>query len=201
MLPIYYWARGLYFSMVCISKETPLEKANFCFVSRCYLEIASWLRMVIWLHSPSQWWDPASFEPVQMLGVLPLSVTSHKHQACCVRKTLFLWSFLFPVALTFFLPPLSQSSLSPVCRSFRKKSYLWQSGLTSLIFSHFFHIFKVRRSWVLISYNSYGIHGMECEFSNNLQTPLSPSWKLKQCFHIYIVFHMKYINLDTEKSR
>lgn len=76
--------------MGCVPGETPLEKANFCFLSGYQLEIAFWLRMGARVHFPIS----APGACLVGTGSGPMhaatfAVSSHVHPSYCIRKTLF----------------------------------------------------------------------------------------------------------------
>lgn len=76
---------GLGLKVLCIPRETPLEKTNFSFMSGCQLEIASRIGTEAHVHLPSQHWDSSRPRPVQALCMLPKS----PWDSTCISQAVF----------------------------------------------------------------------------------------------------------------
>lgn len=99
MLAIYCWGLGLSY-VVCIPRETPLERTNFTFTNNCQLETVSGLGMGIHVDFPSRCWNHIWLGLVQALWMLPWS----PWVGMCVSTVVSGWSSFFFGALTTFLP-------------------------------------------------------------------------------------------------
>lgn len=99
-----------------------LEKqTDFSFLSRYQFQIISFLRIELVSISPSQEWDFARFEPVQILCFLvPVSVISeHNNPVVCERHY-----FPYTTAGTYNLPTSSLEDSRALGEGFRKTSHL-----------------------------------------------------------------------------
>ena len=117
MLFICCWAWGWLLSVVCIPRETPLEKTVlacvclFCLWTVVKLQIAL-VRDKSCVHFPS-----ISGMPCVLDLCRPCACCHSLWAPMCIspvgEKTLFLWSLPSQLAVTILLPSFLQSSLSP----------------------------------------------------------------------------------------
>ena len=101
---------GAALKMVCIPSETHLERMSFSFVCSYQLEMPLGLGLGTGVHFCSQCWNSIWLRLCVCSATVPVS--SYVYWPCCVQKALFPWCLPFPLALTTFLLPLSQESLS-----------------------------------------------------------------------------------------
>lgn len=119
VLAAYCWPWGLSLSVVCVPRETPLEKMNFSFVSSYQLEIASRLGMVVFANFPSQYWNPICPRPVHALCTMSPPLWVHTCIVLlCPEGLVSLMSFP-TLVLSIILPPAPQGSLIPEGKDLR----------------------------------------------------------------------------------
>lgn len=111
MLAICCWARELPLRVVSSPSETLLEKADISLVSVTLSETASGSGMGHVSSSPFSSRTPSVQTP-QIVCMLTQSLSSYVPQPCCVQKAPLPWCPPSPLALTLFLPPFLQHSVS-----------------------------------------------------------------------------------------
>lgn len=106
VLTSYSWSWHLFRTVADIPTDTPLEKTDFPFASRCRLQIVSWLGVGPHIHFPLLVLGPhLSWTCADLAHAATGSVSSYVPPSSCVWKLLFLFrNFLSPLTLAAFSP-------------------------------------------------------------------------------------------------
>lgn len=117
-----------------VPSVAPLEKTDFPLSISFQLQVASWLGVGPYIHSPFLYWNfcVVSIVCTGLMCSITISVSLHMYQFCYVWKVVFPWHHPPSIALIIFLPPLCHRSLTLEGRGLIKTSHLGLSAPNSL---------------------------------------------------------------------